>query len=306
MSRRWTLGIAAAGAAGVVIALAVVRLGVGETAASRVYVNQPEYAVWGGLVLLQVPMWTVLAVLSAAWASEVRALPPINDRPTWHVAIAWLGSSTLIGVLIAAQQVAMHVEYPRVFPDDLVARIIIMAAIAALAAGVPAVALWGLHRAAAAIDPGAPGAVDRFSMLWSRQRDFLVVLSVMLAVAILTTAARIQANNGFAPPGRPALPEVPATYILVQGALYGAIMLVLYLPPYYFTRRVGDRLVAAACSTTDPELSEGWFKVREERDRWRTALGLQEGAREHLQRGVILLAPLLTALVTTLLPGVRT
>ncbi|MDQ4131805.1 MAG: hypothetical protein M3179_01050 [Actinomycetota bacterium] len=304
MSRAWVIAIVLAGAAGIVLALAVVRLGVRQTAASRQYVDQPEYAVWGGLVLLQLPAWAVLGVVSAWWASETRALPPDDDRPVWQVGLGWLGSALVIGVLVLAQQWAMQLAYPRFYPDHLVLRVGVMTVVGALAAGVPAVGLWGISRAVAAIDPASPGAVDRFALLWSRQRDLLVVLSLMLAMAVLTTAARLQANNGFTPGGGPPLPEAPPTYILVQGAIFGAILLVLYLPPYYANRRVGERLALTLCPRSEDGFGDAWFAGRDERQRCRAALGLEEGTREHLQRGVVLLAPLLTALATTLVPGI--
>ena len=305
LGRSWTLGVAAAGATGVALALMVVRIGVGETAASRAYVEQPEFAVFGGLVLLQIPVWAVLGVVSARWAAEIRALPPTDDTPLWQVLLAWIGAAVVVGFLLWAQGTAMAVDYERQYPDGQPARIVVMASVVAFAAAVPAVALWELSRAAAAIRPSADDAVERFAQLWSRQRDFLGALGLMLALVMLSTAAKFAANNSFTPPDSPEPPDVPASFILVIGALYGAILLAAYLPPYYRTRRVGERLAKALTGPPADRSSEALLATHEERQRLRVAMGLDEGTRQHLERGAILLAPLLTALITTLVPGVQ-
>jgi hypothetical protein len=292
-----------AGVLGVAVALLVVRVGVHATADSRAYVDQPAFGVFGGLVLLLVPVCAVLGVVSARWAAEIRALPPDNDRPGWQVLLAWLGAAVVIGALLWAQGTAMRGQPD--YPDGQLLRIVVMATVVAFAAGVPIVALWGLSRAAAAIEPAANDAVERFSDLWARQRAFLGVLSLMLALVMLATAAKLQANAEFTASEGSPLPELPGAYVLVVGALYGAIVLGAYLPPYYATRRAGEQL-ARALPDRAPTTESGQAELAavEERSRHRAAMGLDESTRQHVERGAGMLAPLLTALVATLIPGV--
>jgi hypothetical protein len=302
----WLAGGVTAALVGVGVALAVVRAGVRETAASRAYVDQPEYAVWGGLVLVQVPTSMLLGVASAWWAKQVRDLPPDNDRPLWQLVAAWLGAILAAGALLYAQGIAMALDYPRAHPDHQSLRVIALAVVFASVAAIPTLALWGVSRAAAAIDPTDPDAIDRFSQLWSRQRAFLGVLSLMLALFMLITAAKYQANNSFTPPGGPPLPEVPTTYLLVAGTFYGGILLTIYLPPYYATRQTGQALARALCTPPPVPSTEASLAQLDEKQRYLNAMGLNEGTREHLERTAVLLAPLITALITTLLPGVQT
>lgn len=258
-------------------------------------------------MLLQVTVGAAFAVVSLWWAAEIRALPPNDQLALWQIVVAWLGAAVaMIGVLYAGN-LAMPLGYARSYPDALQTRIAVLVVLAALFLAVPVVGLWGLSRAAAVIDP-VDSAIERFSLLWSRQRDFLGVLGTLLVLVMLATAAKYHANNSFRPPDGPALPEVPATYILVTGAITGAILLLVYLPPYYATRRAGEALTKALCAVPVGEQGspEAWLAMDEERQRYRAAMGLAEGTRQHLERNAVLLAPLITALITTLLPDVPT
>jgi hypothetical protein len=291
------------------MALAVVRFDVRDTAASRAYVDRPAYGVWGGLVLLQVTTWAVLGVVSARWAYEVRCEPPHDDRSRWQVALAWLGAAVAGAALLLAQALAMPLTYDRSYPDHLQVRVTVMVAVVALVAAVPAVALWGVRKAAAEIHPrkaeDVEDAVDRFAALWARQRGFLYVLSAILVLVILATAAKYDANNDFTPPSGEPLPDVPTTFVLVVGVIYGAILLAVYLPPYFATRRVGEDLAhtLAALPRAESAPIQSW--ETDKLGHYRDTLGLSEGTKEHIERSTVLLAPLLTALVTTLLPGVE-
>jgi hypothetical protein len=303
---RWSLAVGVAAIGGVAVALAVVRLGARQSEASVAYVDRPEFAVFGGLVLLQVPVWAVLGVVSARWASQIRRLPPDRDRPYWQVMLAWLGAALAIGALLAAQGAATAggLDPRRQYPDDQSLRIVAMASVVAFAAAVPTVALWGLSRAADAIEPDAPDAMARFRWLWGRQRNLLGALSLMLVLVMLSTAAKFQANNTFTPPDGEPLPEAPATLVLVIGALYGSVLLGAYLPPHYRTRAAGERLATSLAGPSAGSSGADQLAALDRRQRFRVALGVDEDTRQHLERNAVLLAPLLTALVATMLPGV--
>jgi hypothetical protein len=292
--------------AGIAVGLVIVRVGVHETAASRAYVEQPEYAVWAGLTLLTFSVGAVLGVVSLYWAIEIRAQPPNDDFPRWQVVVAGLGVAIALVAVLQAQGAAMALDYPRSYPDAQHLRVIGFVVLAAPFVAVPTVALWGLSRAAAAIDAAADNAIERFSWLWSRQRQLLGVLSTQLTLSMLTTAAKFQAKNSFTPPDGPPLPEATTTFLLVVGAGYGAILVAIYLPPHYATRRSGEALSRALCPMPSGKSPETQLATHEKRKRYQAALGLDESTRQHLERNAVLLAPLLTALVTALLPDIRT
>lgn len=311
--RGWFIGGVLTLAAGIALALVVVRVGVRQTVGSRAFVDQPEYAVWGGLVFLLVTAGAVLGVVSMWWAAEIRSLPPNDTLPLWRIVLAWLGAAVAVAALLQAQGAAMPLDYQRGYPDAMALRIMLTGALGSLVIAVPITALLGLSRAVAAIDPTAADAAGRFSSLWSRQRELLGAVSAVLVLNVLTTAAKLELNNNFTPPDGPPLPEVPVTYVLVAGTIYASILLVVYLPNYFTARRAGEALaqVFSAISSDENEASgrqasgpEAWLAMDERRQRYRSALGLAEGTRQHLERNVVLLAPLLTALLTTLLPDV--
>jgi hypothetical protein len=130
----------------------------------------------------------------------------------------------------------------------------------------------------------------------------------MLAINVLATAAKFRMNNHFEVPKNskvPNLPDVPSTYVLVIGAVYGAVILAVYLPVFLTTRQAGDQLAAKFANTSAADTAEAWLTASAERDKYRSALGVAEGLREHLERTTGILAPLITALFAALLPQLK-
>jgi hypothetical protein len=212
----------------------------------------------------------------------------------------------MLALLFLAQFHTMHLSYGHEYLHRHALRWYILGAIAALAAGVPVVALWGLHRAAEAIRPDDAVAPERFCRVWQLQNGFLAVLGMELSLGVLTTAAKFAANNAYVTPQGTKLVEVPITYVLVQGSIYGAIMLAVYLPPYFGIRHVGERLIDELVrSRAVDAASRDWLAEREEAERWRSALGLSETPVDQIRRSAFLLAPLLAALVSSLLPDLK-
>ena len=114
------------------------------------------------------------------------------------------------------------------------------------------------------------------------------------------TAAKVQANNAFSSPVGPAPADVPSAYVLVLGAIYGAILLIAYLPAHVILRPVDDQLTAQLAGISAATRPEDWLAAAQRQRQFSTLLGLDEGVWEQLQRAAGLLAPVLVALVTTL------
>jgi hypothetical protein len=309
---RWLVNLwwmFAAACVGILFALSVVKIGVDSTVDSQAYVRRPDYSVWSGLVLLQVPVWAVLGVVCQSWDTEIRDAYEHKAPSSKLRLCAWIGTAIVLGALFLAQTFAMELPYDRSYPDYLSARTFTMGAIVAAVAAVPAVSLWGLSRAAQAEagDPVTADAAIHFRLLWLRQGDYLVCLGLILTLTVLTTAAKFHANNTFDPPTRSPLPNVPPTFILVQGAWYVAIMLAIFVPPYLATRKAGYGLVEKLTGMTHP-ISSGspslhqLIERRKTEEQYRTLIGLSATGRQQLERAMVVCAPLIAATLTTLLP----
>jgi hypothetical protein len=288
----------------VTLAVVVLRVGVKSTPASLAYTQQPFYAIWGGLVLLQVVVWAIVGAGSSWWWRLIRDCTPHDVRPRHRLVGQWALTAVALAAGLLAPRLAMPLPSYRAYPDGLNLRVGVLGAFAALTMSVPIVALQGIRRVAAQMPAAATPDVAQFRFLWQTQRALLTALGLGLSVNVLATAAKIQANNAFSPPLGPAPPDVPSAYVLVVGAIYGAILLIAYLPAHVTLRHVGDRLTAQLAGVSSATLPEDWLAAAQRQQQFSTLLGLDESVWEQLQRAAGLLAPVLVALVTTLLPDV--
>jgi hypothetical protein len=289
----------------VALGLVVVRVGVTSTPESRGYTAQPFYAIWSGLVLLQVVVWAIIGAASTWWWRLIRACTPADVRPPRVLFRDWALTSLALAVGLLAPTLAMQLPYERSYPDNLDLRVACLGAFAAMTMSVPIVALAAIRRVASRMSTDYTPDLAEFRFLWQAQRILLGALGMGLAANVLATAAKIQANNAFNPAEGPALPDVPSAYVIVLGALYGAILLIAYLPAHVTTRHVGEQLTATLAGTPAATTPEDWLASAQRQHQFATLLGLDEGIWERIQRAAGLLAPLLTALVTTLLPDVK-
>jgi hypothetical protein len=300
---------AAATLLALLLAVAAINVRTDDTAESAAYTREPLYGVWGGLLLLQMGVAAALGLASLSWWRELRHLqapPPPQSRS--HAIRDWLVAVVALGLVLLVPAYAMPDSYPRSYPDHQRWRVLAMAAYAVAAMGVTSAALVRLRAVAQDLPALAVGAAERFRFLWGRQRQLLGALAAMLAINVLATAAKYQMNNDFEVPAGSTvkeLPDLPATYVLVVGAIYGVVILAVYLPVYLATRKAGEQLATRLAGVELATDGESWFAAHANRERYRSALGVAEGTREHLERATGLLAPLIAALFAAVLPELK-
>ena len=294
------------------VLLAVVAIGwrTQDTDESREYINEPLYGVWGGLLLLQMAGLAALGLASFGWWRELRTLnPPPPPQGRWQAFGHWSAAAAFLAFALLAPAAAMPDGYPRSYPDYQTWRVGILGAFAVAAMAVTAAALFRIRTVAQSLPEAAGDAAERFRYLWGRQRQLLGALAAMLAINVLATAVKYQMNNHFEVPEglskKDNLPDLPPTFVLVVGAVYGAVILAVYLPAYLATRHAGEQLAATFARTHSAETGSAWLAANAERDRYRAALGIAEGLREHFERAAGILAPLITALFAAVLPELK-
>lgn len=289
------------------LAVVCIHWHVDDSPESKAYVSQPLYGVWGGLLLLQMAVAAGLGLASAGWWRELRTLtPPPGPQGRWNAVGQWGAAVVVLALALMTPAFAMPDGYPRSYPDHQLWRVVAMGAFVVAAMALTTAALFRIRVVARSLPEGAGEAAERLRFLWGRQRQLLGALAAMLAVNVLATAVKYQMNNDFSVPEGLSraddLPDLPATYVLVVGAVYGAVILAVYLPAYLSTREAGEALAADFAGTGRAASGAEWLAATEERDRYRVALGVAEGLREHLERTAGILAPLITALVAAVLP----
>jgi hypothetical protein len=308
-SGRWLPWTAAAATLlAVALAVAAIAWETRGTAESKAYVREPLYGVWGGLILLQMGVAAALGLASFNWWRELRHLEPPPPQGRRHAIRDWLVAGVVLGAALLVPAFAMPTSYPRNYPDHQNWRVLALAAYAVAAMAVTAAALVRLREVAKVLPSQGAGAAERFRFLWGRQRQLLGALAAMLAVNVLATAVKYQMNNDFEVPAGSTvkeLPDLPATYVLVIGAIYGAVILAVYLPVYLATRQAGEQLATRLAGVESATDEESWFAAHTNRERYRSALGVAEGTREHLERAAGLLAPLMAALFAAVLPELK-
>jgi hypothetical protein len=305
-TRRHMVFGAATVAFAVVLGLVVVRVGVNATPECQAYTAEPYYAIWGGLVLLQVVIWAIIGAASTWRWRLIRACKPPGVRRRILLFRDWALTSLALAVGLLAPGLAMPLPYQRGYPDWLSLRVEALGVFAALTMSVPIVALPAIRRVASTMPVDDTATVTQFRFLWRTQRFLLSALGLGLAATVLATSAKVQANNAFDPPATAALPDVPSAYVLVVGAIYGTILLIAYLPTHVTLRHVGEQLTANLEGISSATRPEEWLASPQRQGQFSTMLGLDESIWEQVHRAAGLLAPVLAALVTTLLPGVNT
>ena len=270
--------------------LVLTEAGVRGSPVSVAFADGNDYTVVASLVTLQLVVWSVLGTLS--WWTQA---PRRRGRTTRQVA----GRIALIMVGIGAAFIVMRFVTPlhryATLPSGWDVRIVVVSAIGGLACAVVVDGLVDLVGAAEALEPGSSASsAEAFRQITRELRRSLNVLGVFLTMVVIVSGAKLTAQNDFrAVTGDPA---VPNAYLLVQGAYYAGLLLLLYLPVHALIHAKGDKIanaIADADRQSDP------LDQLERAQRARDALGLTQTTRAQLESGSVLLAPLLTAAITT-------
>ncbi len=135
-------------------------------------------------------------------------------------------------------------------------------------------------------------AAKEYLSLRDQMRRILAVLGAMVSFSVVTTGAFRNALNAEHPG------SMSAQAVLFYGILFAAGLAFLYLPVYRAVRGLGWRLVEQVCSF--PQLNENAIGTTiEKREKLAAFLMLQGSAKADLQETVIVLAPLISAVISS-------
>ncbi len=293
--KRSGLSATALGAIGFSLGIAVARVGVGETPHSAAFAKTAEFSVWSAVTGFEVALWAICWTKANGIGREIRSrLPKASIWPFIAVIVA----------LVAALRFALLL-YPTLHTPvyGMPIRQAILQSMGILAAAPALFGIWRIQawlRSPAAEIPSPLANVRPLSgrlisdITFAREtlKRLLLILSLMIgAVVFATGSLRSALIAAGTTPSR-----FPATSVVLFGALFTAMLALLFAPAYVelrdFQRRIRDFISRIPDDGIPPE---SWYL---ERERLSALLQLDSSSLEAIRSATLLLGPFFTALVT--------
>jgi hypothetical protein len=275
----------------------VLLVGAGSDPRSLQFVQTPGFVVWASVMAVQVAVWAVLAV--PLWSEIVDLVRHHTvGRTVWAIPAV----VALALVMLAVFSPAAGFDWPLVGHH---AKVWLLTALAALGVGLPAV--FGIGLVQDLVRRTVPSTDDTDSIRMalasrSRIRRFLGSAGAVIGLAVLASGSlRLAVVPAFVPAS-----SFPPVSVLLYGAFFSALLIVVYVPAHLSLRRLCTEIREASFPLegmpppTSAEL-ETWLNGRKRIDTL-TEANVTIGSQ--LQAAVFILAPLTSAAITTLLPKV--
>jgi len=293
--KRSGLAATALGAMGFSFGIAVARVGVGETPYSAAFAKTAEFSVWSAITGFEVALWAICWAKANGIGREIRSrLPKTSIWPFIVVIVA----------LVAALRFAL-LFYPTVHTPVYGMRVrqVILQLTGILAAAPALFGIWRIQawlRSPATEIPSPLANVQPLSgrlitnTIFAREtlKRLLLILSLMIGAVVFATGSLRSAL--IAAGSTPS--EFPATNVVLFGALFSAMLALLFAPAYVELRELQRRIRDSISRIPDDGiLPDSWHL---ERERLSALLQLDSSSLEAIRSATLLLGPFFTALVT--------
>lgn len=294
----WVLVLVVLGAG---IGIGLVLVGPSGDRGHQGFIRAPGFPLWLATIAVQTALWTVVA--PTLWREIVDL----------HRATGPARSLLALPALLTAALVLLVFARPRPDgPDSPLwahqPKMAVLTLVAAVGVGLPA-----LHGIALVHDrvrrhrPGGLTPADLVVAVVAQDyiRRYLATAGTVIGLAVLAAGALRRAVLLYDPGGEQAA-HVPAESVLLYGAFFTALLLVVYVPAHLSLQRLCLDLrefhfpIAQMPSPTSAAFKD-WV---EGRDRLDAMTHAQVTPLQQLQSGVFILTPLLSAVVAGLLPDV--
>jgi hypothetical protein len=271
-----------------------------RTPQSNSFVRTTGFQIWAVLIGTQTAYWAVTLV--PLW----RLLRGFRQQVREHwiqVALCyWLISLLLLaGPWIATETAAASVPWP-LWGHEF--KITSLTAVAGLLLGVPALCGMSLVPLRVETECNLVGLAGRVQVLVEGERllhRLLVISGTLVGLAILAFGA---ARSAVVPT---YVPEalLPEEQVLLYGAFLTALLLFVYAPARLAVRAAARDLIEDALPWRQiPALASDDFpKWTEKRKLLEEMLRASTSLRQELESGLFVLSPLLSALITLLVPA---
>lgn len=257
------------------------------TGAPLEVVNTTEGKFWTYVAGLQVAYWAVIAPISWRWLWDtLREYSAVR----LYLRDALVSASGVLVVLVVPLSL-VGVTWPAaLYPPARIWLHVAVALVVALPAALGIKAIQAAAQEGQPIVEANPG--EQYLILRSRLRAFLFALGPMVTSTVIAVGAFRNALNVVQPGA------MSTQGVLLYSALFTIGLGFLYVPAHYTLQRRGWYLVDGVCQL--PPLNDpSFYATLERRETLASFLKLRGSARETLEEAAMLLAPLVSGIVST-------
>jgi hypothetical protein len=294
---------------GFIVGLALTRVGVNHSGDIGGFTSTVQFQAWAVAIALQLGLWGLLAPGLWRITRELWHRLPVTGRPSLALVIG--GYVGLLALIAAALRFVPHnPSIPTVFSS----RTAVLVWVGMVVVVPPiAIGMWLIQGVLGKLEAtlqSTPRNRDTLELDWvmggreifeelldlrGRLQQLLVLGGAIIGAATLTTGALRLAVLAWKPNA-----SFPPDYPVLYGGFFTVVLAFLYGPAHVSLQRQG-RAMLDGCWPLPPTVKpdEAWYKARQTAE---SMLGLTISVRDGFQTGAAILAPLVTSLITVLLP----
>lgn len=266
------------------------------TEESEKFVRSPEFVVW---LFLMVVLMILFFTLPFSIFNDLQHLKPYLARNIKGL----IASSSMMAILTFAPLFVVQYLWAPIDHHPLVlylTKIALILAIGFITTILPAsIGIWlvhaGLRNAFKEIQPNDE-QLQLYLLFRDRLQRLILILGTAVGIATLGTGAARKALIAWGV----SVESYPVSIVLVYGAYYTLIVGLIYLPTFALLTKIGHHL----CDTLFPISLQDpayWTDIYPKRKNLEEILQLHTTTLQSLQGNIPIFAPLLSAIIATLL-----
>jgi hypothetical protein len=310
--------LAAVAGFGIITGWFVSQVAPGSNPRANTFRNYAWYTGWSCLSAINVAIWLLLGAVGL-WRLRLLLAEEGGDRSTRVKRIAgplfgYIAYGTLVTMASQLLTQKVTIAHLATLPlNHFALRADLLTSLAVLGSIPNALGILVIRRRSKSLGVAAQdsqeslqSALDQYLRFENLNQQFLAMLATVIATAVAQTSAL---RNALIGSDLISTNAYPTEFVLLYGAIFALAVTGVYLPSELSLREAGRRQQAAAVQQwvlLSPERStddiEHWLDQTEQRDRIGGTLRLNVGVLSGVQTSLGLLAPLLVAFATTLLP----
>jgi hypothetical protein len=284
------------GVIGALIGMGILLYDYDLTPDSLAFVQTPEFTVWLFLIATNTTFFAIAPILLL---QDLKQLRTYSHGNTFDLALAAL----LLIVMIAMPLVVTQFFWAPIGQYPLAhhrLKVTIILALGAITTAIPAaIGIWLVRAATNTVFARIEASteyIQRFGLFRNLLMRFTTILGTAIGLATLGTgAARLALIRTKA-----SETHYPSTIVLAYGAYFTLLVVLVYLPTFLSLQAIGRKLHDAFFPQIFPS-TENWADIRDRRKYLEELLQLQVGAYQSLHASIVVLAPLISSIISTLL-----